>query len=56
MIHITPNGYTDGCVGIQYNINNPESKQHAIDKMMLLVSLFEDMNAKGEKVFIEYKD
>ena len=56
MIHITPYDYTNGCIGIKYDQNNTTSKQNALNKQIMLVSLYEEMNSKGGKIYIEYKD
>ena len=48
MIHITPLDYTDGCTGIPYDPNDPESKAKAL--INKLVDIFEQtMSEKGDK-------
>ena len=58
MIHITPNEYTDGCIGIPYNPNDPDSKTSAENFMNKLVDIFEKtMSEDGDKqATIQYMD
>jgi hypothetical protein len=58
MIHITPWDYTDGCVGLPYDQNNPESRAAAEAEMDKLVDIFKDtMSEKGDKeAYIIFQD
>ena len=56
MIHITPYGNTDGCIGIKYDANDPKSKARALYLMNMLVSMFDSAKANGQKTQIEIKD
>lgn len=55
MIHISPLEYTNGCVALKYILGDEESKQAALDIMMHLVDLFEEMSVDG-KTYIKYDD
>jgi len=52
MIHITPNDYTDGCIGIKYDPNNKESRERAEGIMNHIVDQYNDAKKYGEKVII----
>ena len=58
MIHITPWDYTDGCVGIPYDLNDSESKSNAEAMMKKLVDIYKDtMSEEGDKeAYIYYMD
>ena len=58
MIHITPYLNTNGCVGIHYDINDPDSKKKAEEKMDFIVNLYkETMGSEGDKnATVEYRD
>ncbi len=50
MIHITPNEFTDGCIGIPYDPKSPESRATAETLMNKLVDIFEQTMSKyGDK-------
>ncbi len=50
MVHITPLDYTNGCVGIGYNQNDPNSKQKAQGTMDMLTDMYKQtMSDKGDK-------
>ena len=46
-IHITPWDYTNGCVGIGYDQNDPASKAEAVQQMKKLVELYRETMGKG---------
>ena len=58
MIHITPLFFTDGCTGIPYDENDPESKARAEAIMNKLVEIYKDtMSENGDKeAFIYFMD
>jgi hypothetical protein len=58
MVHITPYGNTDGCIGIPYTKGDPSSRKDADGIMRFLVSLFnKTMSKEGDKdATIEFKD
>jgi hypothetical protein len=52
MIHITPSGNTNGCIGIKYERGNQQSKDEAIAKMEYIVNQYKDAIKNGEKARI----
>jgi len=56
MIHITPNDFTNGCIGIQYDPNVEGSREAAVDKMEYIVNQYNDAVKKGEKAYIIIMD
>ena len=56
MIHITPYGYTDGCIGIRYDPNVEGSRERAVAEMEYIVNQYNDAIANGEKVKIVILD
>jgi hypothetical protein len=58
MIHITPYGYTNGCVGIWYDPNDKTgaSKRRAIEQMNWLVDQYKNATKNGEKTSITIMD
>ena len=56
MIHITPLDYTNGCIGIQYDPNDPQSKKNAIKKMEYIVNQYKDAIKNGEQAKIIIMD
>jgi len=56
MIHITPYKNTDGCIGINYDPQDPQSKKRALYIMEMLVYMFDSAIANQQKTQIEIQD
>jgi hypothetical protein len=52
MIHITPNGFTNGCIGIFYDPDIEGSREAAEAKMRFIVDQYNDAIQNGEKARI----
>ena len=52
MIHITPHGNTNGCIGIRYDPKDPQSRAEAVAKMEYIVNQYKDAIKNGEKARI----
>jgi Flp pilus assembly protein TadG len=56
MIHITPNSFTDGCIGIPYNKNESWSRSAAQGKLNTLMSWYWVAKDRNEKATITITD
>jgi RHS repeat-associated protein len=56
MIHITPNSYTDGCIGIPYDSSNSSSRQTAESRMDKIVNMYKIARERGEAATITITD
>lgn len=56
MIHITPYGNTNGCVGIKYDPKDNKSKERALQTVRMLVYMYDSAKKNGQTTQIEFKD
>ena len=55
MLHITPNDFTNGCVGIKYDENDPDSKAKAEAMVQTVVDMFNDNKKAGASTTVIFE-